>query len=365
MFPLHSWRWLHRWLALVICLPLLTVATTGIILLFRAPLERHFHPELAVAPGTVLNLNHAQDTIEDRYPDKRVQSLGLPNDEHDTLIVNFAGKPGGPRMQLLLDPGSGKVLGERDPATTLSGVVLDFHRRIALGATGDWVMGITGILLTLTLLSGGWLWLRGGRVFTFTLGTTTASRLFGLHRLIGAVILPLCLLVAGTGMFLAFPSWRALLGAPPRNAPAGGQGEQRAAEPSGEPANWSALYRNAGPQTEVLMFPRRAGEGVRARQTDGSSVWLDPVTAEVQKRQGRALHEWLLPLHSGEFLSVAWPTRTLYTLNALGLLILLITGIWWWRVRVGKRAKDATAPTTDAAATEAAYGEPSESAAVH
>jgi uncharacterized iron-regulated membrane protein len=347
VLTLHRWRALHRWLALLISLPLIIVVVTGILLLFRAPLERSLHPELVIAPGTVLNLNHAQDTIEDRYPERRVQALALPNAEHDTLIVNFSGKPGSPRLQVLLDPGSGKVLAERDPGTTLSGIALDLHRRLALGAPGDWVMGISGILLTVTLLSGLWLWLRGGRVFKFSFGKTTASRLFGLHRLLGVLTLPLCVLIAVTGVFLSFPTWRTMLGAPPRTA-APANPPVQAGGISEEPANWSALYRSAGPHTEVLLFPRRGGEGVRARQSDGSSIWLDPVTAEVQRRQDRALHEWLLPLHSGEFLSVAWPTRTLYTLNALGLLALLVTGVWWWRVRVGKR-QPLTAPAPAAA----------------
>lgn len=334
--------WIHRWIGLIIGLPLLITTVTGILLIFRSPIDRAMNPELYVVTAGSVPLETVRTTLETAQPGRAVQSLALPGDHRPTLIATWVSPPGQPRLQAIIDPGTGRIMATRDPADTFNAMVLDLHRRLMLGTTGDWIIGIAGMLLFAAFLTGAYLWLASSRRWKLGVRRTNGRLLtYDLHRLSGVIALPLGLLISLTGVFLSFPSFRVLLGAPPRQAPSameGRKGEKAEGEkPKPKPVevgSWDVLLAAADGPATLLQFPRKGGEPVTVRMADGGSRQLDPLTADVKKRQdGRNLNGWLLPLHAGE-LGVAEPvTMTVYSLTGLGIFLLAVTGFIWWRLR--------------------------------
>lgn len=337
--------WIHRWIGLLIGLPLLVTTVTGILLIFRSPIDRIMNPELYVVTAGSIPLETVRATLETAQPGRGVQSLALPGEHRPTLIATWISPPGQPRLQAIIDPGTGRIMATRDPADTFTAIVLDLHRRLMLGTTGDWIIGIVGMLLSAAFLTGTYLWLASSRRWKLGLRRTNGKLLtYDLHRLSGVIALPIGLLIAISGVFLSFPSFRVLLGAPPRPAAPAAAMEGRKGDKGDKPAgekpkpievgSWDALIAAADGPATLLQFPRKSGDPVTVRMADGGNRQLDPVTMEIKKRQdGRNLNGWLLPLHTGE-LGVAEPvTMAAYSLTGLGIAVLAVTGFLWWRLR--------------------------------
>lgn len=313
-------RPIHRWLAYLIAGPFLIISLTGCLLLLRAQLEPWLAPDLyAITAGTP-TANAIRDALVAYAPDRSPQLVRLPADGAP-IIVRLSGEP---RLEVFIDPGSLAILGTRDPQNAPTTVILDLHRRLMLGKTGDWIGGIVAILLSATLISGAWLWWRGPR--RWQLAIRPQHRCFDLHRLLGVVGLPLMLLIAFTGIGLAFPdATRAVFRQPPRaarmadvpNAPK---------PPKASKLDWDAIVSNANlADPSLIMFPRRGGEPLNVRDRSGASVQLEPSTLAVTSRKdGRELSGWILALHSGEVGAAGLP---LWLATGLSLFTLLVSGL--------------------------------------
>jgi uncharacterized iron-regulated membrane protein len=330
-------RRIHRRLAYVIFLPAMVFGLTGLVLAVREPLDRWWAPDLyAITPGA-LRVAALPAAVAHHAPGRTPQIIRLPQ-AGDPVIVRLRGEPS---RELFLDPGTLALLGERDPRQAPGAVLLDLHRRLALGGPGEWAMGLAGLVLTAVLASGALLWWRSPRRWALGVRAHHAGR--DGHRLLGVICLPLLLLIVGTGVAISFPdTTRLVLGQPPRAraaAPTAGSATVESAAVRPPPA-WDTLLTTAGvPAPTVLAFPRRPGDPITVRNADGIAAQLDPRTGKLLGRTtGREPYAWIVALHTGTALG-GWGTIC-GLVGGGGLLGLLVTG---WRLR----PQSQTSPSSD------------------
>lgn len=340
---------LHLWVGLSLGLVYALIALSGSVLVLQGPLLRLLHPPLAAhalpdatARATVLT------RIAHEWPSRGLRSADLPTVELPVWQLYFSD---GSRRYL--DPANGNLLLTRTTGSDLLLTLRDWHTHLLAGETGEAVLGVLGWLTLGLLLSGVWLWwpgrrnLRGGlRVYT----QPPARRWVSWHRCIGALSLPLLLLVSLTGTLMVYSAGtRHALQALFADAPAMPTPARIAPRP--QAIDWAAVLDAAqhalpGAELRRIALPS-ATDGrvtIRARApgewhpVGRSQVWLDPYRAQVlgavdatAEGGGARISNAVYPLHAG---SVGGLAGTLLVLLC-GLLppFFLVTGFLFWRTR--------------------------------
>jgi uncharacterized iron-regulated membrane protein len=363
----------HRWLGLVAGLLLGVVALTGTLAAFRPELESLVAAPSSAAVGRA-DLDAVVAALGERWPGARVASLTGPGAwGAEALVWNLqlpdpAAAPGERRPPLdswkaWTDPATGDLLGHGRGSAWCGALawVARFHHNLAAGQTGTVVVGSTGFLAALFAITGLWLWWprRGGWHLALRVRWRAGRflRWWDLHRVVGAVAVPLLLLTGLSGALLEFRWLRegahrwlgggaADLPFPlrakadqPRSGPgrAQGWGQALAAAEAAAPGRaLSLLLPPRGPEgawTAVMASPAGGGalSGLVLAIERGRPAMidcLDPAQASV----GGWLAGQAWGLHVGAYAGL--PTRILHALAGLLPAFLLITGWWlWWRRR--------------------------------
>jgi uncharacterized iron-regulated membrane protein len=291
----------HRRLAVAVGLWIAFQSVTGLVLVFRDPIEHRLSPRLTRHGQGDLGAAAALDAVHREYPGGVVGALATP-EVSDGVYVVMVG-----HRQVYVDPASARINGARDHDAGALGLVARLHRRFLF----DWVFGLSGarlvgalgfawVVLSVTGLTSGaagrigqW-WRRGqltGRWWRpLPAGTRRTAPV--LHRTIGFVVVAPMVLVAVTGIRLALPAgsdrlWAAVTGSgegrydtPPGNVTV--TSDDRGGAPLDATQMLQALDRQY-PDDRVarLLMP---DEGDRkAPVLAGVSVGLDP---------GRADHDY-------------------------------------------------------------------------
>lgn len=147
---------LHLLIGLVAGLFITILSLTGTALVYRGELDRALNPALyrvtpAAAPLSTPALVAAATAASHGAP---VTRINLPKRDGEPLVVQFKGD-----RQVFVDPGTGKLLGEREADAHLMGWVLDLHRHLLAGETGNQIVGWAAIGLFVLSLSGLILWM--------------------------------------------------------------------------------------------------------------------------------------------------------------------------------------------------------------
>ena len=182
-------RALHRTLGLVIGAFWCLQALTGALVAFRYDLDDALIPGVDVplnpaALGTrIAEIERSGGTVES------VWSSGSGRDRFDIYVVNSAGED-----ETLRVNGAGALLRRTTANEQFTrGALLDglstFHESVFAGEPGHWVVGISGGVLLINLLSGVWFarpHRRSWRAEFVQWPTgTAATRLHKWHRLLG------------------------------------------------------------------------------------------------------------------------------------------------------------------------------------
>ncbi|MEN9681487.1 MAG: hypothetical protein RLZZ627_1380, partial [Pseudomonadota bacterium] len=163
-------------------------------------------------------------TLLRRYPDQTgAWTLFLPREPGEVLNAvaerpRLSPNPQFKPLLISLDPGTSEVLAERERGWTLRTFLLKVHTQLLAGSLGSTLVGLLGVALLAGALMGLGLWLTQGRPVKerFQLRHERGALRFAsdLHHLMGLVLGPVFLLIAFTGINLAFPEVsEALLGA--------------------------------------------------------------------------------------------------------------------------------------------------------
>lgn len=381
----QAWVRLHRYLGVGIGAWFALVGLTGAILVYEDAIDAWLNPVLLrdTMRGRLLPPDDILARADNLYPLGHVERLRMPEAPGEVYRATIRTAPfprgSAQRVEATFSPVSGELLGQREaevPGVTppyLVRGIYEFHRNVLLGAFGSNIVGIAGLLLLASAVSGVIAALprhRGGwRTVVSIKPRAGATRtLFDVHRSTGTLLAALLILAAVTGSTLVYVNYvRDIVGLFSRIEPFPVvPWRQRS------PAEWprfeaiAASIAKAYPGLPIseVRFPAKfaagyqfylKGPGDRHRYGD-TLVWVHPATGEVlleraprTRSAGEGFMHWLYPLHSGTAFGV--PGRIAMFVTGLLPLVLVVTGLWVWlrkrkaaRVEMLRRNKRRRAP---------------------
>lgn len=160
------WFHLHFWVGWIAAVPIALVCLTGAFLIFQQDLFRWEHKVLfqLEETGNALSVQEILDTYRSADPPLQVNHLGFPKSPKYSYSaycteIRPEGNRGG---RVFLNPYSGE-LSRLSDGFSMSETLIDLHRHLAAGRTGQLVVAISSLVLAITCLFGLVLWwpLRG------------------------------------------------------------------------------------------------------------------------------------------------------------------------------------------------------------
>ena len=201
-------RRLHRWAGLATGAVIAVASITGAMLVYMPEIDRALNPHLwrvSEGPGAPLPVSALIDIVGERYPERRVNALDLGSAPHHPVVVS-AGRD----FHVFVHPRNGNILGARAPSRTLWGRVEGLHRDLLAGEIGHTVVALSTVMLLIVIILGLWLWwpqtrakLKPGLSLHFGRGWKRAN--YDLHNVLGFYTALALLLLAATGVMLAYP----------------------------------------------------------------------------------------------------------------------------------------------------------------
>lgn len=354
------WLTAHRWLGLTAGLLFVLLGLTGSLLVFDHAIDEWLNPDLLISRGDA-----PQAAIADiiaAAEDSRTGGTGsalsvtVPRVPNGVWTVWFAeGTDDAPLFAAVhVDPCGPRVTGSRIWGRDLMSWIYRLHFQLVAGTTGAVIVGVIGIVMLVSVVSGLLLWwplwrhswrsafaIRQGRRF-----------LWDVHKSVGAVTAVVLLVIAFTGVYMEFPSVFHDAVAP-------------VSETTSSPDNLTSR----SPESPQRISVDRALEIARASFPDARFDHLHPHDEhgvievafrqphEVQRSYGRtqvfldghtgevltvyspddftaadAFFAWQFPLHNGEAFGLAG--RWVVFASGLTPAVLYVTGVMlWWRRR--------------------------------
>jgi len=193
---------LHRWIGLIFAAFWLLQAVTGALIVF------HWEAEDAILAGAHRDtdfekINARLTALVPSGSGKRIVSVWVTAgsaDRYDVTVADPAGIQHAVRVS-----GDGTVLRQKLKSERgFMGSLVALHQNLLVGETGEWIVGISGVLLFTTLFMGLIVaWPRGRqwrKSLVFSRNGGPAARQFALHKAVGlwAVLPAILLITAGT-----------------------------------------------------------------------------------------------------------------------------------------------------------------------
>lgn len=345
---------LHSWLGLIAGLGLLVIGLTGSALVFKEEIDR------VIAPEVVIRADPSQPRLapdaffaaaQEHLPERVVMGRGiaLKPDMNDAV---YAVKPGEEDGKMIyIDPATGKPTAQ-DPENgeTFTDWVLKLHYAFLTDHTGEFIVGIFGVLLCLLGISGVWIY-RGFWKTLFQLRLGKSARIFfsDLHKMVGISSTAFNLVLGFTGAWWNLTHiighWIEEEHAPPVVEKWDGPvsidamvAKAREKVP-GYQANWISLP--FAPGADISFFGALEGQGV-LRSPYGSIVTFDAATGELKSAlavkdmgPGGQILDAFRPMHFGNFGGL--PVKILWALGGLTPAILALSGsLMWWKRKYRK-----------------------------
>ena len=354
------WRrvWLntHLWIGAGLLLALAPLGLSGAALVWDVQLDRMMSSSHYVAAGdsprlaASVYLAQGQAAFGDHA---RANQVRYPYNPGDPVVVSGrlsgTSPPGGPRRSLnaWLDPASGKVLDVGDPRATPIGTIHHLHGNLLLAANGRPLVGWLGVAMTVSSLTGLWLWWPRG-AFAAGFGWRPGPHVFSnLHHLGGFWICAPLFVLSVSGVYIAFPkASHALVGAPPPAARPGGGAIRDTAGPTA-PARMTAdqaatavLQARPGASLVTLQTPEGGRHPVWRVQVAGAGtnpigLSVDDATGAVrEERPGPVqnpadpLSRQIREIHTGDETPLAW--KVVITAAGVAPTLLGATGLVIW-----------------------------------
>lgn len=365
------WFKAHSVLGLICGGFLAIIGLTGALGVYGDGLDQLLNPGIhAERKGNTLPLEVHYATLLKRYPEQTgAWTLFLPRDSEEALTAvaerpRIKANSGFKPLIVSLDPGTSKILAERERGWTVRTFLLKVHTHLLAGSLGSTLVGLLGIALLMGALMGLGLWFTQGRPFKerFALRHQKGVLLFvsDLHHLMGLFLGPLFVLIAFTGVNLAFPEVsEALLGAKDL-----GHADQT--KPILSTGSRSATQRVKLDEAVLLArgpFPRAEVRSVTTPEGDNGSlqvhfkqasepndrhpltaVWIDAYSGQILEVRNplrfnsrETLETLLWPIHTGEWAGGGW--RLVWFAAGLSLPVFFATGVIRWLIR-SHRLKD-------------------------
>ncbi|MDN7125620.1 PepSY-associated TM helix domain-containing protein [Pseudidiomarina terrestris] len=335
----HGFGRVHKWLGLTLSLWVVLVSLTGTLLLYKTELLQLQYPELRLAevPSTA-DAARVFDRFQAGY-------AYLPRADKPWIeVVDAEG------VTHYFDAAGSAVLARPHLGDWISWFV-EFHHHLLLDELGKDLMGIFGLLSLLLVIAGmvrwwprNWSW----RVFSVRWHGPRSRQfratLWQLHRTSGVLALvPVAvLLLTGTAIMYAATVNSTLTAMFPQT-----QTRPTAELPTASATNWQQRFAIAErfwpDQKPRLVYLQANAEGAYRMRLKYSDEWhpngRSYLTFAAQgplisaddvrnKALGFQLSQLIYPLHVAAVGGIIWLLVTL--LGGLVLMLLPVTGVWFW-----------------------------------
>lgn len=354
----------HRWFGLLAALWLMLLALTGCAITFYDELDAWLNPELRTAPGYRLQqgvtppIERAIALARASHAGFQPRYIDLPDADGES--IGMLGDVDGASMEVFSDPSDGRVLGARrnGELTFQRKQVMDLlyglHIDLLLGPVMTTFLGFVALLWAADHVIALLLALprRARWRDALRIGGSSGSgrRLFDQHRAPGMWLLPVTLMLAITGVTLAWPeasrdAVRMISPVSERLHESFPHVEDHAARVTIDEAI-AIVSRSTGARVDsVRPMPDAGVYAVRTLHPrdldDQGRQWTyirgsDGSVAGVRHDNGESAGDlffaWQYPLHSGKAFGLTG--RLVVFAGGLATLLLCITGIaLWWRRR--------------------------------
>ncbi|MFI3157031.1 MAG: PepSY domain-containing protein [Methylococcaceae bacterium] len=249
------WYRVHKWTSLICTLFMLLLCLTGLPLIFAEEIDHALGYSVAAPPmpesGQRANLDAIVAAAQMHKPGHAVQFVVGDPDQPDLWFVRMAETVAAEHASAFyaFDARTGGYLYEYPLDQGIMNVVLRLHVDMFAGLPGTLFLGLMGLLLVASLVSGAVLYAPFMRKLAFgTVRRNQSTRLkwLDLHNLLGIVTLVWFLVVGATGVINTLA------------APIFGQWQ------SGELAEMTAPYRNMPPVQQVDTVQQALDAALRA-----------------------------------------------------------------------------------------------------
>lgn len=358
------WLVVHRWLGLTAGLLFVLVGLTGSLLVFDHAIDEWLNPDLLLSEHRSVGVP-AQTIIESAERSYGASAIAMTKPRIDGGVWTVWFQSGNEELphftQVLVDPATAEVTGQRVWGEYLMSWIYRLHFRLLAGEPGGVVVGLIGIAAMLSIVSGIYLWWPLWRhSWRAALQVRPGKRVYDVHKSFGIFACVILFVIAFTGATMAFPNaFRILLASvgsltePPaelQSSSAAGAQSLTAdqaitvAQRSFPDAQFDHLHPPADETGFYEVAFRQTGE---VQQSFGrSQVFLDQYSGEVLAIRSPdaftaldTFHAWQFPLHNGEALGLAG--RWLVFFSGLMPAVLYVTGCWIWWKRRGRSKRHA------------------------
>ena len=348
---------IHLYVGLAATLFLVLIALTGCVLTFETELEGVFWPLRVQAQPQAqpLPLQTLVDKVQQARPGKRALRIMLPQQagEAHRVLVSDA-------TWVYVNGYTGDVLGARNLQSSFMRSVHNLHTGLLLKnrQLGSKLVGWVTVLLLLLAVSGLILWWPR-KLLTLKRGVNWRRTNFDLHNISGFYAFIFVLIMALTGVMMSFPDTAykvvdGFTGEPPKFTPPRFTPQKGVPMISLEQEFQTAVNALPGalPTSVGVMPPNSVDFKFPEDKTflGRSHVFLDPYSGQVQEvvntrtaHPGLKARNLTRPLHTGDIWG--WPTRALWFLASLLVVVQAVTGVLiWWKPK-RKKAVSEVEPT--------------------
>lgn len=196
----------HRWLSLVLGLPVALVALTGLPLALWEDADAIFAPDFypsthASAKGAV---DRAISVVKARHPGIALDFIYFPRASSAMHVGGTASS--GEQIEVAVDGSGQQIIGTRSHSASTIGRIHAFHSHFFVGDAGRWLMLALAWVLFVSAASGVWMWLAQRQLGRASVRKTRApSRAKVFHNVIGIWSSGLLLTMSLTTIVLTWP----------------------------------------------------------------------------------------------------------------------------------------------------------------
>ncbi len=342
---------LHRISGLVGGLFILILTITGSILVVDQQVDNLLNPNQAhIDPvGQPQSYGKLLAVIRSQYPTAQIRSISLPeNQQGEAVRVNLIDR--GAWTWVDMNPYTGAVVSARNADATFVRRTRELHENLLLEPVGGLIMGLVGICLLVSALTGTWYYRRSLlSVFSIGIRWNKSARIVyaDLHKWLGVVALLFMLMMSATGIFFHLEQLERQFG----NDRKPDQPQAAALAPEHVPVDSSLAIAKASIanfRPELIDFPKSGDSTLVIRGNMPSSLRLlgkYNVVATMDARNGRFLRGFdartagleymaehiLEEAHFGRY--GGWVSQVLYILFALATAVVTVTGLLIWFVK--------------------------------
>ena len=196
----------HRYLGLIVSIPLIIISLTGSILVFKEELDHWLMPELAKVegtPGQRLSYDKLRAAINLKFTGFEIGSWEVFDDGETADRIYLLKHGTNEWFKAYLDQYQGIVRSE--PVAVdhyLTDWLLDLHYKFLIGNTGLWLTGLGSLILIFMGISGLIIYRKfWKKFFTLRLKAKPIGLFADIHKLIGIWSSPILLIIGFTGVY--------------------------------------------------------------------------------------------------------------------------------------------------------------------